>query len=77
MNHIKKNIHCIEKIKLKVNVHKEKISQSMKGHLISEETKLKISQKAKQRKRKPWSDEYKKKMSQIMSGKPRKRNNGL
>lgn len=49
---------------------KKKISESMKKHHIenevSIETKKKISDKAKSRKRNPFSDEYKNKMSEIM-----------
>lgn len=46
--------------------HKKKISKSMTGHSTSEETRKLISDKAKIRKRKPFSDEYKKRQSEIM-----------
>lgn len=45
---------------------KEKISKSMKGHTVSHETRNLISKKASERKRKPFSNEYKAKMSAIM-----------
>jgi hypothetical protein len=53
---------------------KQKISQTMKGHILSSETKMKISEKAKTRVRKPWSDEYKKRHSEIMKEKHRWQN---
>lgn len=51
--------------------HKLKISQSCIGRKFTEETKAIISMKAKTRKRKPWSDEYRQKMSEIMKIKHR------
>lgn len=55
--------------------HKTKISKSMQGHEIAAETRQLISLKAKLRKRKPFSDEYKAKMSAIMKERNRWRNN--
>ena len=54
--------------------HKLKISSSMKGHKVSDEAKLIISEKAKTRKRKPFSDEYKKRLSEIMKERHRWKN---
>lgn len=54
--------------------HKQKISSSMKGHKVSDEAKLIISEKAKVRKRKPFSDEYKKRLSEIMKERHRWKN---
>lgn len=50
---------------------KQKISNSMKGHFVSEETKQKISKSASSRKRQPFSDEYKKRMSEVMKARHR------
>ena len=58
-----------EKGKILSESHKNKISNSLKGKKHSEETKLKISENAKKRIRKPFSDEYKLKMSEIMKNK--------
>ena len=55
-----------EKGKILTQEHKNKISNSLKGNKLSEETKMKISEKAKNRIRKPFSDEYKQNMSRIM-----------
>lgn len=46
--------------------HKENISLSMKGKSKSDETKKKLSESASKRKRKPFTEEYKKKMSEKM-----------
>ena len=54
--------------------HKQKISSSMRGHKVSDKTKSIISEKAKSRKRKPFSDEYKKRHSEIMKEKHRWKN---
>jgi hypothetical protein len=48
------------------SAHKQNISNAMIGRKLSDESKLLISQKASQRKRKPFSDDYKKRMSEIM-----------
>ena len=58
-----------EKGKILSESHNNKISNSLKGKKHSEETKLKISENAKKRIRKPFSDEYKLKMSEIMKNK--------
>jgi hypothetical protein len=54
--------------------HKQKISASLRGHETSAETRQLISDKAKARKRKPFSEEYKTKMSAIMKERHRWRN---
>lgn len=46
--------------------HKEKISKSMRGHVVSDETRAIISHKASTRQRKPFSQEYRQRMSNIM-----------
>jgi hypothetical protein len=51
--------------------HRSNISQSLKGHTTSQETKDAISKKASERIRKPFSDDYKKRMSEIMKTKNR------
>lgn len=50
---------------------KQKISNSLKGHSVSQETRQLISEKAKTRVRKPFSDEFKKRQSEIMKSKHR------
>ena len=55
-----------EKGKILTQEHKDRISNSMKGNKLSEETKKKISEKAKIRIRKPFTEEYKQNMSRIM-----------
>lgn len=51
--------------------HRNKISKALQGHIISQETKEIISKKASTRIRKPFSDEYKQRMSEIMKTKNR------
>lgn len=46
--------------------HRKKISETLKGHTVSNETRALISAKAKTRKRKPFSDEYKARHSATM-----------
>jgi hypothetical protein len=46
--------------------HRAKIAQAMTGRTMSEEAKKAISEKAAKRPRKPFSDEYRAKMSAIM-----------
>ena len=53
---------------------KKKISDSMMGHETSQETRNKIAEKAKSRKRAPFSDEYKQRMSEIMKERHRWKN---
>jgi hypothetical protein len=62
------------KNKIMSEEQKQKISYSLKGHSVSEETKNKISEKAKIRTRKPFSEEYKQRQSEIMKTKHRWRN---
>jgi F0F1-type ATP synthase membrane subunit b/b' len=50
---------------------KKKISEKMIGHEVSKETRKKISDKAKTRIRKPFSEEYKKRHSEIMKARHR------
>ena len=49
--------------------HKSRISESLKGRVMSVEVKEAISKKAKERVRKPFSEEYKLRMSLIMKNK--------
>jgi len=55
--------------------HKKNISNAMKGHSVSNDTKKILSDKASQRKRKPFSEEYKAKMSLLMKERHKLKNN--
>lgn len=54
--------------KMKVRTYTEErnrnVSKGLMGHHVSEESRIKMSDAAKKRKRKPWSEETKKKMSE-------------